>query len=71
METLSSILAWKIPGMKEPGGLQSIGSQRITYDEAHTHTTKLSCFLNSPICVNVSNTGAFLDISILFGQNLT
>ena len=25
----SSILAWKIPWTEEPGGLQSIGSQRV------------------------------------------
>ena len=29
MATHSSILAWRIPWTKEPGGLQSIGSQRI------------------------------------------
>ena len=29
MTTHSSILAWRIPWTKEPGGLQSIGSQRI------------------------------------------
>ena len=29
MATHSSILAWKIPGMEEPGGLQSTGSQRV------------------------------------------
>ena len=28
MATHSSILAWKIPWTEEPGGLQSIGSQR-------------------------------------------
>ena len=28
MATLSSIPAWKIPWTKEPGGLQSIGSQK-------------------------------------------
>ena len=28
----SSILAWKIPWMEEPGGLQSMGSQRIGHD---------------------------------------
>ena len=28
----SSILAWKIPWMEEPGGLQSIGSQRVGHD---------------------------------------
>ena len=27
--TLSSILAWRIPWTEEPGGLQSIGSQRV------------------------------------------
>ena len=29
MTTHSSILAWKIPWTKEPGGLQSMGSQRV------------------------------------------
>ena len=27
----SSILAWRIPQTKEPGGLQSTGSQRVGY----------------------------------------
>ena len=30
--THSSILAWRIPWTEEPGGLQSMGSQRIRYD---------------------------------------
>ena len=30
--TQSSILAWKIPWTEEPGGLQSIGSQRVGHD---------------------------------------
>ena len=29
MATHSSILAWKIPWMEEPGRLQSMGSQRV------------------------------------------
>ena len=29
MATHSSILAWEIPWMEEPGGLQSMGSQRV------------------------------------------
>ena len=29
--THSSILAWRIPWAEEPGGLQSMGSQRIGY----------------------------------------
>ena len=32
MATHSSILVWRIPRTEEPGGLQSIGSQRVRHD---------------------------------------
>ena len=32
MATHSSILAWKIPRMEEPGGLQSMRPQRVGHD---------------------------------------
>ena len=32
MATHSSILAWEIPWMEEPGGLQSIESQGVGHD---------------------------------------
>ena len=32
MATHSSILAWRIPWTEEPGGLQSMGSQRVRHD---------------------------------------
>ena len=32
MATHSSTLAWRIPWMKEPGGLQSMGLQRVGHD---------------------------------------
>ena len=32
MATHSSILAWKIPWTEEPGGLQSMGSQRVRHN---------------------------------------
>ena len=32
MGTHSSVLAWRIPGMEEPGGLQSMGSRRVGHD---------------------------------------
>ena len=32
MATHSSVLAWRIPGMAEPGGLPSMGSHRVGYD---------------------------------------
>ena len=30
--THSSVLAWRIPGMGEPGGLPSMGSHRVGHD---------------------------------------
>ena len=33
MATYCSILAWKMPWMEEPGRLQSLESQRVSYDE--------------------------------------
>ena len=32
MATHSSILAWRMPWTEEPGGLQSMGSQRLGHD---------------------------------------
>ena len=32
MATHSSTLAWRIPWAEEPGGLQSLGSQRVRHD---------------------------------------
>ena len=44
----TSSLAWRIPRTEEPGGLQSIRSQRVRYDWsnlAYTHTwSSLKCF---------------------------
>ena len=33
--THSSILAWRIPWTEEPGGLQSMGLQRVGHDGSH------------------------------------
>ena len=55
MATHSSILAWKMPWTEEPGGLQSMGSQRVgkTAKEAHTqlpatHWTPYKHYLRFP-----------------------
>ena len=32
MASHSSVLAWRIPGMVEPGGLLSMGSHRVGHD---------------------------------------
>jgi len=41
METHSTILAWRIPWTEEPGGLQSMGLQRVGHDwmTEYAHTT--------------------------------
>ena len=56
MATHSNTLAWKIPWMEEPGGLLSMGSQRVGHDWATSlHFSYLNIFLMAslkPLCVN-------------------
>ena len=49
----SSILAWRIPWTEEPGGLQSMGSQRVRHDwvTKHTHIDYKSVLLCSIISI--------------------
>ena len=44
METHSSVLAWRIPWTQEPGGLQSMRSQRRGHDWATNTSTTHWCF---------------------------
>ena len=44
LATHSSILTWRIPWTEEPGGLQSVGLQRVRHNRVtntHTHTPKI------------------------------
>ena len=45
MATHSNILAWRIAWTEEPGGLQSVGSQRVRHNwkSIHTHTFLGAC----------------------------
>ena len=36
MATHTSVLAWRIPWTEEPGGIQSMGPQRVGHDEQQT-----------------------------------
>ena len=61
MATLSSVLAWEIMWTEEPGGLPSMGSQRVVTTEglsAHTHThTHTQCtHTPTPTPTHVQNT---------------
>ena len=50
MATHSRILAWRIPGTGEPGGLPSMGSSITTLEKALTYTPKnyLSASISVP-----------------------
>ena len=53
MATHSTVLAWRIPGMEEPGGLPSMGSHRVGHDwcdlaaAAMTYYVSIICYLLS------------------------
>ena len=51
MATHSRILAWRIPWTEEPGGLQSMGSQRVRHDGAPRQTHDLTVLITHSSCV--------------------
>ena len=53
MATHSSILAWKIPWMEEPGWLLSMGSQRVRHDWATSLSIYLSKIYKQLIQLNI------------------
>ena len=46
MATHSTVLAWRIPGMGEPGGLPSMGSDRVGHDWSDLAAVQNKKFLN-------------------------
>ena len=56
MATHSSILAWRIPWTEEPGGLQSMGSQRVGHDWA------TSDVIRRPLILRVVDTASILEM---------
>ena len=44
MATHSSILAWRIPWTEEPGGLQSVGLQRVGHDWVTSFSSKFQVY---------------------------
>ena len=60
----SSALAWKIPWMEEPGGLQSMGSQRVGLSDFtftfHFHVLEKEVATHSSILAwRIPGTGAW------------
>ena len=53
MATHSSILAWEIPWTEEPGGLQSLGLERIRHNLVIKPSSPLFTYLESALnCVS-------------------
>ena len=50
MATHSSVLAWRIPGTEEPGGLPSMGSHRVGDRNNQANTALLDFYYFEPYC---------------------
>ena len=50
MAAQASILAWKIPWTEEPGGLQSMGAQRVRHKWAHTQQQTCETWTCGDLC---------------------
>jgi len=68
----SSILAWRIPWTEEPGGLQSMGSQRVRHDWATDTNFRLSnhnqaLMVQTWLCLKIMKwLAAILSFKVLF-----
>ena len=68
MATHSSILVWRIPWTEEPGGVQSMGSQRAGHDWAtktFTFNNNRVCYLRSTYYVPVAKQSTFMYIFLI------
>ena len=78
MATHSSVLAWRIPGTAEPGGLPSMGSHRVGHDWSDLAAAVLektenifsSVFLPNPLLSNIISCGDKRTIYFV-GQTMT
>ena len=55
MAAHSSVLAWRIPGTGEPGGLLSVGSHRVRHDRSNLAAAAAACSGASQVALVVKN----------------
>ena len=62
MAAHSSVLAWRIPGLGEPGGLLSVGLHGVGHDQSdlaavnsESHLYKGDCVFHQPVCGGLKN----------------
>ena len=70
----SSVLAWRIPGTGEPGGLPSMGSHRVGHDSVqiqgtptYQHLVKHSL---TPACIGVTSKAPLVLIQWVWPENM-
>ena len=64
MTTHSAIPAWKIPWAEDPGGLESMGSQRVGHDW-ETNTDIIAASIHHLLCADWSGSSSQTDIPFL------
>ena len=71
MATHSSILGWRTPWTEKPGGLQSMGSQRVGHDQAVNtlNSTECECHTKGAVGWNIEAGSEFIQ-SINFSYKL-
>ena len=75
MATHSSTLAWEIPWTEEPGGLQSMGSQRVRHDLAtkqqqHSNITRVEFITSLTLSFEFPTQGHVYTPRILLFPNI-
>ena len=71
MATHSSVLAWRIPGMGEPGGLPSMGSHRARYDWSDLAAAATTAYLSLGVCTNIAFTLQLIQLKVIAVYKIT
>ena len=72
MATHSSVLAWRIPGTGEPGGLPSMGSRRVGHDwsdlaaAAASMKSRLKCFLRNLFHMIITERDLSVNLAVIY-----
>ena len=62
MATHSSVLAWRVPGTGEPGGLPSMGSHKVGHDWSDLAAAAAAAASANVIHTNIQKIGAKVNL---------
>ena len=72
MATHSSVFAWRIPGMREPSELPSMGSRRVRHDwsdlaaAAASMKSRLKCFLRNLFHMIITERDLSVNLAVIY-----